>query len=222
MSEETDNVAVEEVIDEHLQKATEENQNIIETLRGKVREKLKNAKVNQGEKSSTGLLIDTKIHQWSKAEVSVDEGLSFFLLNGEESSDSQALEQPLEQRLINENCQKHISPGNNLQNFAESQDENFMEEVIYPDLLEIKAAEYEDDQEHTKKQANIFMPSSSPVANQCKLPKDKMPRILEDEGFYVQRKPKIYIKTCNKMENRLLKLEEASAPDNKNTHKVSM
>uniref|UniRef100_G3T2U8 Coiled-coil and C2 domain containing 2B n=1 Tax=Loxodonta africana TaxID=9785 RepID=G3T2U8_LOXAF len=76
------------------------------------------------------------------------------------------------------------------------------------DLLEIKAAEYEDDQEHTKKQANIFMPSSSPVANQCKLPKDKMPRILEDEGFYVQRKPKIYIKTCNKMENRLLKLEE--------------
>lgn len=38
-----------------------------------------------------------------------------------------------------------------------------MEEVIFPDLLEIKAAEYEDDEEQIKKQqANIFVPSSSP------------------------------------------------------------
>ncbi|XP_070416767.1 protein CC2D2B isoform X8 [Equus przewalskii] len=84
-----------------------------------------------------------------------------------------------------------------------------MEEVIFPDLLEIKAAEYEDYRERIKKQqANIFVPSSSPVVNQRKLPKDMMPRILEDEGFYIQRKPEIYKKTCNKMENRLLKLEE--------------
>lgn len=53
------------------------------------------------------------------------------------------------------------------------------------------------------------------MVDQRKLPKDMMPRILEDEGFYIQRKPKIYKKTCNKMENRLLKLEEASAPANK-------
>nr|XP_008520064.1 PREDICTED: protein CC2D2B [Equus przewalskii] len=138
----------------------EENQNIIETLRGKVREKLKNAKINQGEKSSSQLLIDNKIYQQSK-------------------------------------------------NFSEGQDEDFMEEVIFPDLLEIKAAEYEDYRERIKKQqANIFVPSSSPVVNQRKLPKDMMPRILEDEGFYIQRKPEIYKKTCNKMENRLLKLEE--------------
>ncbi|KAM9197163.1 protein CC2D2B isoform 1-T1 [Dugong dugon] len=210
MSEETDNVAVEEIIDEHLQKdlATEENQNIIETLRGKVREKLKNIKINQGEKSSTQLLIDTRIHQWSETEVSLDEGLSFFILNDEGSSDGRALDQSLEQRSINDNYPKHVSPGNNLQNFAESQDEIFMEEVIYPDLLEVKAAAYEDDQEQIKKQANIFVPSSSPVVNQCKLPKDMMPRILEDEGLYIQRKPEIYKKTCNKMENRLLKLEE--------------
>ena len=38
-----------------------------------------------------------------------------------------------------------------------------MEEVIFPDLLEVKAADYEDDQEQIKKpQANIFVPSSSP------------------------------------------------------------
>jgi hypothetical protein len=53
------------------------------------------------------------------------------------------------------------------------------------------------------------------VANQYKLPKDMMPRILEDEGFYVQRKPEICKKICSKMENRLVKLEEASVPANK-------
>lgn len=38
-----------------------------------------------------------------------------------------------------------------------------MEKIIFPNLLEVKAAEYEDDQEQIKKQqANIFVPSSSP------------------------------------------------------------
>lgn len=38
-----------------------------------------------------------------------------------------------------------------------------MKEIIFPDLLEVKAAEYEDDQEQIKKQqANICVPSSSP------------------------------------------------------------
>ncbi|XP_044791193.1 protein CC2D2B isoform X4 [Bubalus bubalis] len=168
MSEDTDNIAVEENVDKHLPKDLniEENRNIIETLRGKVREKLKNA----------------------KAEVPLDEGLSFFILSGEEDS---AIGQSAEQ------------------NFAEGQDEDFVEEVIFPDLLEVKAADYEDDQEQIKKpQANIFVPSSSPVINQLKLPEDMMPRILEEEGFYIQKKPEIYKKTCNKMENRLLKLEE--------------
>nr|XP_027816248.1 protein CC2D2B isoform X2 [Ovis aries] len=190
MSEDADNIAVEENVDEHIPKVlnVEENRNIIESLRGKVREKLKNAKINQGEKSSTQLLIDNKIYQWSKAEVPLDEGLSFFILNGEEDS---AIGQSAEQ------------------NFAEGQDEDFVEEVIFPDLLEVKAADYKDDQERIKKQqANIFVPSSSPVINQLKLPEDMMPRILEEEGFYIQKKPEMYKKTCNKMENRLLKLEE--------------
>uniref|UniRef100_A0A671FHZ4 Coiled-coil and C2 domain containing 2B n=1 Tax=Rhinolophus ferrumequinum TaxID=59479 RepID=A0A671FHZ4_RHIFE len=204
MSEETDNIAVEENVDEHLQK--EENQNRIKTLKGKVREKLKNAKINQSEKSSTRLLIDNEIYQWSKTDVSLDAGLSFFTLSGEEGS---VWGQSSEQRSVDDSYPKHISLGDNLQNSAEGQDEDCMEEVIFPDLLEIKAAEYEDGQEQIKKQqANIFVPSSSPVINQRKLPKDMIPRILEDEGFYIQRKPEIYKKTCNKMENRLLKLEE--------------
>ncbi|KAB1271087.1 Protein CC2D2B [Camelus dromedarius] len=173
-----------------------ENRNIIETLRGKVREKLKNA----------------------KTEVSLDEGLSFFILSGEEDS---ALGQSSEQRSVNDSYHKHFSLGDNLQSFVESQDEDFMEEIIFPDLLEVKAADYEDDQEQMKKlQANIFVPSSSPVINQLKLPEDMMPRILEEEGFYIQKKPEIYKKTCNKMENRLLKLEEASALANKLNHSL--
>ncbi|DAA14931.1 TPA: chromosome 10 open reading frame 130-like [Bos taurus] len=203
MSEDTDNVAVEENVDKHLPKDlnVEENRNIIETLRGKVREKLKNAKINQGEKSSTQLLIDNKVYQWSKAEVPLDEGLSFFILSGEEDS---AIGQSAEQ------------------NFAEGQDEDFVEEVIFPDLLEVKAADYEDYEEQIKKQqANIFVPSSSPVINQLKLPEDMMPRILEEEGFYIQKKPEIYKKTCNKMENRLLKLEEASSLPDKLNHSLA-
>ncbi|XP_053518437.1 protein CC2D2B isoform X4 [Artibeus jamaicensis] len=208
MSEETDNIAVKENVDKHLQKGldTEENQNIIETLRSKVRGKLKNAKINQNEKSSTHLFLDNKMNQWSKTEVSLDAGLSFFTLSSEEGS---ALGQSSEQRSVSKSCSKHFSPGDNLQGFAESQDEDCMEEVIFPDLLEVKAAEYEDDREQIKKQqANIFVPSNSPVVNHRKLPKDMMPRILEDEGFYMQRKPEVYKKTCNKMENRLLQLEE--------------
>uniref|UniRef100_A0A8D1ELC1 DUF5523 domain-containing protein n=1 Tax=Sus scrofa TaxID=9823 RepID=A0A8D1ELC1_PIG len=204
ISKDADNIAVEENIDKHLQK--EENQNIIETLRGKVREKLKSAKVNQGEKSSTRLLIDDKIYQWSQTEVSLDKGLSFFIQSDEEDS---ALDQSAEQTSVNGSYHKHSSLDDNLQNFVEGQDEDFMKEVIFPDLVEIKAADYEDDQEQIKRQqANIFVPSSSPVNTQLKLPKDVMPRILEEEGIYVQKKPRIYKKTCNKMENRLLKLEE--------------
>ncbi|KAG3264393.1 hypothetical protein H1C71_000678 [Ictidomys tridecemlineatus] len=164
ISEETVTSSVEEIEDTHLSKDTEENQNIIETLRSKVREKLKNAKINQGEKSSTETLIDSKIYQWFKVnpqtEVLLDEGLSFFILSGEEGS---ALDQSSEQKSVNDSYFKHFSLGDNSQNVAESQDEDFMEEILFADLIEIKAAEYEDDQEQIKKQQiNIFVPSSSP------------------------------------------------------------
>ncbi|GAB5578640.1 protein CC2D2B isoform X1 [Prionailurus iriomotensis] len=267
----------------------EENQNIIEMLRGKVREKLKNVQINQGENSLTHLLIDDKISQWPKlpepskpkpknvmnqtdswcsllttktiisvyhitqkfffhleaeksistlntasplfnpqTEVSFDEGLWFFMPRGDKGSDSGRCS---EQRSVNDSYPKHFSLDDNLQNFAEDQGEDFMQEVIFPDLLEVKAAEYEVDQEQIRKQqANIFVPSNSPVqyqfrildfrvisrfcyevAKERKLPKDMMPRILEDEGFYIQRKPEIHKKTCNKMENRLLTIEEGKS-----------
>ncbi|XP_020030673.2 protein CC2D2B homolog [Castor canadensis] len=94
-----------------------------------------------------------------QTEVLLDKGLSFFILSGEEGS---ALSQSSEQRSVNNSHSKHFSLGDNLQNVAEGPDEDFME-VIFTDLLEIKAAECEDDQEQIKtQQANIFVPSSSP------------------------------------------------------------
>ncbi|KAM5271809.1 protein CC2D2B [Ctenodactylus gundi] len=170
------------VVNQPLESDSEETRNIIESSRGKV--KLKKP----------------------KNEVLLDEGLSFFILNGEESS---ALGQSSRKRSVSDSYSKSFSLGDNMQNISEGQDEDYMEEVIFTDLLEMKAAEYEDDQEQiAKQQAIIFVPSGSPVANQDKLPKGMMPRILEDEGFYVQRKPEIHKKISNKMENRLLKLEE--------------
>nr|XP_010331684.2 protein CC2D2B homolog [Saimiri boliviensis boliviensis] len=166
LSEEMDNVTAEEIRDKHLQKDldAEENQNIVKTLRGKVREKRKNSKINKNEKSSTEQLTDSKIYQRTKVspqtEVSLDKSLSFFILNGEESS---ALDESSKQRPVNHSYPKCFSLGGNLQNVDESEDEEFMKEFILTDLVKVKAAEYEDDQEQIKKQkANIFVPSSSP------------------------------------------------------------
>ncbi|XP_056657779.1 protein CC2D2B isoform X3 [Monodelphis domestica] len=179
ISEETEHIADDETADQNLLKelGAGEKQNIIEALRGKVREKLKNAKTVQVEKSSTKEAIDTKLQQRTK-------------------------------KLINDSYEKHAAL-NNLQNHMDMDDEKIMEEVIFPDLLELKSPEYEDDQvRFEKEQEYIFVPSSSPVIHRDKLPKNMMPRILEDEGFYIKKKPETYKRTCNKMENRLLILEE--------------
>ncbi|XP_038951180.1 protein CC2D2B isoform X4 [Rattus norvegicus] len=200
--------STEEIMDRRLSKGSpaEENRNITETLRGKVREKLKHAKISQGEKSSAELLADTRTCRWSKTEVLLDEGLSFFILSGEEDS---AASRSSRQKTVSESYFKHCASGGGFQIATEGQDEDFMEEVILTDLFEVKAAKYEDDQELIKKQeATIFVPSSSPVASQQKLPKGVLPRILEDEGLYTQKKPETCKKICNKMENRLLSLQE--------------
>ncbi|XP_042545359.1 protein CC2D2B homolog [Dipodomys spectabilis] len=134
-SEETNSI-----VDKYLSK--EGSQNITKILRGKVRGKLKSTKFNP------------------QTEVLLDEGLSFFILSGEERS---ALSQSSEQRSVKDSYSKHFSLDDNLQNIAESEDEDFIEEVIFTDLLEVKAAEYEDNKKQIEKQqTNIFVPSTSP------------------------------------------------------------
>uniref|UniRef100_A0A8D0L309 Coiled-coil and C2 domain containing 2B n=1 Tax=Sphenodon punctatus TaxID=8508 RepID=A0A8D0L309_SPHPU len=78
-------------------------------------------------------------------------------------------------------------------------------DVLLPDLFDMKPPEYESSDLQIKKQwEQVFVPSDSPVIHSCKLPKDMIPRILEDEGFHIPRKPEVSRKSCNKMENRLL------------------
>ncbi|XP_030060823.1 LOW QUALITY PROTEIN: protein CC2D2B [Microcaecilia unicolor] len=81
-----------------------------------------------------------------------------------------------------------------------------VEEVILPNLLETKPAEYESNKLKVQNEGeHIFIPSSMPVFHRCKLPNNMIPRVIEDEGLFVQRKPELYRKTINKMENRLIK-----------------
>lgn len=69
----------------------------------------------------------------------------------------------IQQKSVNDSYFKPSAFGDSSQNVAEGQDEDFVEEVILMDLFEVKAAEYEDDQEQIQKQeANTFLPSSSP------------------------------------------------------------
>ncbi|XP_060098642.1 protein CC2D2B [Heteronotia binoei] len=80
-----------------------------------------------------------------------------------------------------------------------------MKEILLPELLEIKPPEYESNNSGKKKQSEpLFVPSSSPVVQSQQLPINMLPRLLEDEGFYVPRKPSVSRKTYHKMENRLL------------------
>lgn len=69
----------------------------------------------------------------------------------------------IQQKSVSDSYFKPSAFGGSLQTAAEGQDEDFVEEVILMDLFEVKAAEYEDDQEQMKRQeAIVFVPSSSP------------------------------------------------------------
>uniref|UniRef100_A0A6I8PRH2 Coiled-coil and C2 domain containing 2B n=1 Tax=Ornithorhynchus anatinus TaxID=9258 RepID=A0A6I8PRH2_ORNAN len=188
----------------------EETQSYItEALRDRVREKLKNAKVMQGEKSPKEALSNTDTYQRDKNEAIADKGLLFFITNGDGCSEYEASNQTIDWRSVKTSDHKHTSVDNSCRTFDDEEDQRILEEVFSQDLLEIKAADYEDDDLQSKKQQErIFMPTSSPVAHQRKLPENTIPRILEDEGFYIQRRPEICKKICNKMENRLVKQEE--------------
>uniref|UniRef100_A0A670I779 Coiled-coil and C2 domain containing 2B n=1 Tax=Podarcis muralis TaxID=64176 RepID=A0A670I779_PODMU len=79
-------------------------------------------------------------------------------------------------------------------------------EILLPELLEVKPPECECSNLDKQKQwdQQLFLPSTSPVIQSCKLPDNMAPRFLEDEGFYIPRKPRVSRNTYYKMENRLL------------------
>ncbi|KAJ6668919.1 hypothetical protein lerEdw1_007728 [Lerista edwardsae] len=103
--------------------------------------------------------------------------------------------------------QKSIN--DSLQNFCILSEQvpllDHVKEILLPELLEVKPPEYYSSEIAKKKQwEQLFMPSTSPVVHSSKLPNNMLPRLLEDEGFYIPRKPYVSRNTYHKMENRLL------------------
>lgn len=48
------------------------------------------------------------------------------------------------------------------------------------------------------------------VVHSSKLPNNMLPRLLEEEGFYIPSKPYVSRNTYHKMENRLLQQKEVN------------
>ncbi|KAM6441989.1 protein CC2D2B [Liasis olivaceus] len=78
------------------------------------------------------------------------------------------------------------------------------EKEMLTELLEVKSPTCNFNNVDKEKGWNqLFFPSTSPVIHSCKLPINMLPRLLEEEGFYIPRKPYIPRKMYHKMENRL-------------------
>nr|XP_025035558.1 protein CC2D2B isoform X4 [Pelodiscus sinensis] len=202
----------EEVVDQNFQEDIadiEKQRSLTEALRGRVREKLKTYKVVQEEKSADKSLSDTKIYQKNldartEIEILSEEGYRFFIMTGEEDSKLKDLDKNIDQQKLMHDSHQNLD----VLNDESSPLLGNVEQVLLPDVLEVKSAEYECSELQINKQwEHLFVPSSSPVVHSFKLPKGMMPRILEDEGLYIPRKPEICKRCYNKMENRLLKQE---------------
>ncbi|KAM6963078.1 coiled-coil and C2 domain-containing protein 2A [Aplochiton taeniatus] len=77
------------------------------------------------------------------------------------------------------------------------------------DFLEMKRAEYVGYRRRLERdQALLFTPSFRPVPASVKLPENKQPRFLEEEGLYVGERPPVSLTNQNILENRVLKQEE--------------
>ncbi|XP_061491540.1 protein CC2D2B isoform X3 [Rhineura floridana] len=159
----------------------------------------------QEEKSYGKLYSDTKEYQKNfevstENEVSIDESFTFFTSTFEDHSKVKETDQVVGQKSIHDSLQNACA----LNEQAPLLDH--VKEILLPELLEVKPPEYECSNLDKKKQwdQQLFVPSTSPVIHSCKLPNNMLPRFLEDEGFYIPRKPYISRNTYYKMENRLL------------------
>ncbi|KAH0623628.1 hypothetical protein JD844_006578 [Phrynosoma platyrhinos] len=134
-------------------------------------------------------------------EAPVDEGLTFFTSTFEDHSKLEEVDPNVDQKSINDS----------LQNVCDLNEQtpllHHVREIL-PELLEVRPAEYEHNSLNKEKQCDyLFVPSIFPVIHRSRLLNNTLPRNLEDEGFYVPRKPYISRNTYHKMENRLLQEE---------------
>ncbi|XP_078079040.1 protein CC2D2B-like [Mustelus asterias] len=75
-------------------------------------------------------------------------------------------------------------------------------------MTEMIPAEYQHHRFQREQEKKLFVPSTSPVALNSKLPRNIAPRVLEEEGFHIIHKPDVLEKNIHKMENRFLMQEE--------------
>ncbi|XP_032087591.1 protein CC2D2B [Thamnophis elegans] len=153
----------------------EEQDTLTEALRDRVKEKLKTV----------------------KNEVPLDVGFEFFTSTFEEHSNVKELDTNVGQKST-DGC---------LQNICSLNEQTPLlvhEKEMLTELLEIKSPACNFNKVDKEKAWNqLFIPSTSPVTHSCKLPINMSPRLLEEEGFYIPRKPYIPRNMYHKMENRL-------------------
>ncbi|XP_074855704.1 protein CC2D2B [Carettochelys insculpta] len=202
----------EEAVDQNFQEEVadvEKKGSITEALRSRVRGKLKTYKAVQEKEATDESLFDNKIYQKNlearnEIEILSREGYLFFIMTGEDDSELTDLNKNIDQQKLLHGSHQNLD----VLNDESSPLLDSMEQVLLPDVLEVKPAEYECSELRVNKQwEQLFVPSSSPVVHSFKLPQGMMPRILEEEGLYIPRKPEICRRNYNKMENRLLKQE---------------
>ncbi|XP_062431333.1 coiled-coil and C2 domain-containing protein 2A isoform X2 [Rhea pennata] len=77
------------------------------------------------------------------------------------------------------------------------------------DLLVVKPAEYESYSEQLRKEKEfLFIPSMQAVPASQKMPGNRQPRFLEDEGLYTGERPFVSPSNLNILENRILRQEQ--------------
>lgn len=77
------------------------------------------------------------------------------------------------------------------------------------DLLQVKKAEYVGYRKCIQKERKLlYKPSAQTVPNSIKLPGNKKPRRLEEEGLCVGKRPPVSLANENILENRILKTKE--------------
>ncbi|XP_044274285.1 coiled-coil and C2 domain-containing protein 2A isoform X1 [Varanus komodoensis] len=88
-------------------------------------------------------------------------------------------------------------------------DDIFILEQTALDFLVVRPAEYESYSGRVQKEREIlFIPSMLRVPASVKVPENKQPRYLEDEGLYTGKRPVVSPSNQNILENRILKQDQ--------------
>ncbi|XP_025023017.1 protein CC2D2B-like, partial [Python bivittatus] len=180
----------------------EEQNTLTEALRDRVKEKLKTVKAAQEKdfyykQNSSAKGFQNKQEVNAENEVPLDEGFEFFTSTFEDHFKMKELDKNVGQK----------STIGCLQNICDLNEQTPLlihEKEMLTELLEVKSPTCNFNNVDKEKGWNhLFFPSTSPVIHSCKLPINMLPRLLEEEGFYIPRKPYIPRKMYHKMENRL-------------------